>query len=187
MSSRCSIETCNKPSAVLCYSCGQNLCNQHYKEHDEKINSEINFLSEQIKNLSNRYELLDIKKLRNDAQDKLFKWRNDSHQFIERLYQQKQDELNINLFKPQKDIDQIRSKINELNRRQNTTHEDIYQSIQTIKFIDQQIKDIETKGIQIDTQPLSFQENHSIELNRIMIYSIFQIHIELSIVQDKKV
>ena len=159
MSTECSIETCKKTSTIFCYSCEKNLCTEHYKEHNDENNSQIEFISEQIKNLSDRYVKLDTNKLKTDAMQTINQWRIDFHNSIDRLYEQKCEELKQYLIKPQQEIDQIRAKINELNKKQKSTHEDIDQLIQHLKYVDQQIKDIETQGVPINNRLRANNDN----------------------------
>jgi hypothetical protein len=176
MSLPCCIETCKQTSSILCYSCKKTYCPEHLKEHDDKLYLKFDPLIDEIKNLSNRCSLLDKNKLINEYYQKLDKWRDDSHKTIDRLYEQKREELNKDwsqkLIKPQKDLDQINSKINEFIRQQKTTHEDIDQSIERLRYIDKQIKDLEEKGIQIDLNPLLINQNLKSKLENFDIFNL---------------
>ncbi|CAF2865882.1 unnamed protein product [Rotaria sp. Silwood2] len=163
MSLPCSIETCKRPSDVLCYTCRKNLCREHLKEHDDWLNSEVNRLVEEMKNVSTQYMTINRNKLINDFRQKLDKWRDDSYKKIDRIYEEKRKELDQDwterVTKPQKGIDLMQSKLNGLIRKKKTTHEDINQSTTAIRYIDQQIKEIKQKGIQMNIPTLFLDEN----------------------------
>ena len=154
MSSGCSIDKCQRPSHVFCYSCKKNFCREHLREHDDLINSQLKPLVDVVKTISNRYKAVNTKKLMSEWRQGLDKWRDDGHNAIDRIYEQKRDDLNREwnqkLTKTQKDIDRIQSKLKEFSRKQKTTHEDIEQSTQAIRYIDQQLIVIEEKRMPID-------------------------------------
>jgi hypothetical protein len=167
MSLPCSIESCQRTSTVLCYECNKSFCAEHLKEHDQYLNSQLQPLANEIKNLSNRYALINQNKLINHFREQLDKWRQNSHKTIDRLYKEKCDELKRDwpqkLAKPQKDLERLRAKNMEFIREERTTHQDIEQLREEIRVLDQQIKDIEQKGIQIDIRPLSIEKKIDIE------------------------
>ena len=94
MSVGCSVEKCQRPSHVFCYSCKKNFCREHLREHDDLINSQLNPLVDEVKTIANRSTKINIKKLTSECRQKLDKWRDDSHKAIDRIYEQKHDELN---------------------------------------------------------------------------------------------
>ncbi|CAF4758878.1 unnamed protein product [Rotaria sp. Silwood1] len=163
MSSPCSIEKCKQSSDVFCYTCKKNLCREHLKEHDDWLNSEVNHLVEEMKSVSNRYMTIDRNKLINDFRQKLDKWRDDSYKKIDLIYEEKRKELEQDwterVAKPRKGIDLMQSKLNGLIRKKKATHEDISRSTTAIRYIDQKIKDIEQKGIQMNIPTLFIDDN----------------------------
>ncbi|CAF3382485.1 unnamed protein product [Rotaria sp. Silwood1] len=163
MSLPCSIEKCKQSSDVFCNTCKKNLCREHLKEHDDWLNSEVNHLVEEMKSVSNRYMTIDRNKLINDFRQKLDKWRDDSYKKIDLIYEEKRKELEQDwtkrVAKPRKGIDLMQSKLNGLIRKKKATHEDISQSTTAIRYIDQKIKDIEQKGIQMNIPTLFIDNN----------------------------
>ncbi|CAF5110423.1 unnamed protein product, partial [Rotaria sp. Silwood1] len=78
-------------------------------------------------------------------------------------YEEKRKELEQDwtkrVAKPRKGIDLMQSKLNGLIRKKKATHEDISQSTTAIRYIDQKIKDIEQKGIQMNIPTLFIDNN----------------------------
>jgi hypothetical protein len=167
MSILCSIELCKQPPSVFCHTCNKHFCNEHLNEHDDQLNIQLNSLTDQIKILSHRYIALDTNKLIQNYQQKLNKWRDDCYQTIDRLYKEKCEELDQDwtrkLDKPEKDMERMQIKLNQLIQKQKSTHEDIHQSILGIQYIDQEINEIEQKGIQIDIRPLLIDNQPKIQ------------------------
>lgn len=151
--SQCSKESCTRPSEGACYSCKKKFCREHLKQHEDSMNADLDRLAKEMKSVSNRYTLIDPQQLVNECGQRLDKWRNDCYEQINRVYEEKCEELlqdwSQRVNKPRKHIDVMESKLNEIVRKKKPTHEEIQQVTETIRYIDLQIKDIDQKGIQM--------------------------------------
>ena len=93
MSTLCAFPACKRASRVLCYVCHESLCREHYDEHDHSFNLIINSLNDQLKECDDRLEELNNEELIENYLEKLDKWRDESYQTIDRLYEKKCREL----------------------------------------------------------------------------------------------
>ncbi len=63
MSQRCAIQDCKRASRTLCQCCNQNLCRDHFNEHDDLLNSQLNPLTDEMNVLSDRLRAINIDKI----------------------------------------------------------------------------------------------------------------------------
>ena len=152
----CAIDKCKRKWRVTCSCCNKNLCHDHLKEHQDLNNPQLNPLVNEINHLDEQLKLSNTEKLIGDCRLKLDQWRENSCKIINRLYEEKCQELDRRslqkLDEQRIQLNQIRSKIVELIRQQET-HQD------QIKNIQHQIKTIEDTYFQIDIRPLIIDQN----------------------------
>ncbi|CAF4136973.1 unnamed protein product, partial [Adineta steineri] len=63
MSQPCAIKTCKRASRTLCHCCNQNLCRDHFVEHDDLLNSQLNPLTDEVNALSDRLTAINLNKI----------------------------------------------------------------------------------------------------------------------------
>ncbi|CAF3437694.1 unnamed protein product [Rotaria sp. Silwood2] len=163
MSSLCTIDTCKRKSRALCHCCSKNLCLDHLKEHDDLIHSQLNPLVDEINILHNQISALNIDEIIDKCRQKLDKWRHDCHTIIDRLYEEKCQELQQCCIQQagqkRKKIYQLKLKTNKLIQEQEATHDDIFSLKATINDIKRDVNQFEENGILVDVYPLIINQN----------------------------
>jgi polyhydroxyalkanoate synthesis regulator phasin len=163
MSQSCAVTKCDRTSRGLCDCCQQNLCLQHLSEHNASLVSQLNPLTDEINALGDRFKSLNIEKAVGSCRRKLEQWRDDCHQRIDRLFQQKSKEFNQlidqKIKKQQEELVRIQSKVAELIREEETTRQDIDSLRSTIHNLKEQMDKIENTCFNIDTYPLVIDES----------------------------
>ncbi|CAF4375514.1 unnamed protein product, partial [Adineta steineri] len=108
----CVIAGCGRPANVLCHCCKENLCRNHYNEHDY-LNSKLNLLADEIDTFDRQLLGVDLKKYTQNSNDRLHQWRLDSYKAIDQYTDQKYREIEQNLMKiinqKREHIEQIRA------------------------------------------------------------------------------
>jgi hypothetical protein len=136
----------------------QQLCIQHLAEHNASLISQLNPLTDEINALGDRLQSLNIQNLVGDCHRKLEEWRRDCHKKIDHIFEQKCQEfdrlINEKIKKEKVKIDQIRLKMSEFIREQETTRQDIDSLTSTIRQLQRNMDNIEQTGLQIDIRPL---------------------------------
>jgi hypothetical protein len=172
MSQPCAIQDCKRASRTLCHCCNQNLCRDHFNEHDDLLNSQLNPLADEINALADRLTAININKITKNYCEKLNQWRIDCHQIIDQFYKEKCEELdryaNESIDKQRKAITDLRSKMSELIEKQETTKNDINSLTFTIRTLERQMNEIEHIRIQVDIRRLIL-DNSLIEIGRAKI------------------
>ncbi|CAF1103421.1 unnamed protein product [Rotaria sordida] len=163
MSSSCAINTCKRKSRALCHCCSKNLCLDHLKEHNDLIHSQLNPLVDEINTLHNQISGLNVDEIIDKGRQKLDKWRHDCYNIIDRLYEEKCQELQQHCIQQsgqkRKKIHQLKLKTNELIQEQEATHDDIFSLKATINDIKRDINQFEENGIIVDVHPLMINQN----------------------------
>jgi hypothetical protein len=163
MSQTCAVTKCNRTSRGLCDCCQQHLCIQHLSEHNVLLISELNPLTDEINALGDRFKSLNIEKPVDSCRRKLEQWRDDCHQRIDRLFQQKSKEfdqlIDKKVKKQQEELVRIQSKVTELIREQETTRQDIDWLTSTIHYLKWQMDKIENTSFNIDIHPLVIDDS----------------------------
>ncbi|CAF4175126.1 unnamed protein product [Rotaria sordida] len=140
MSQSCSIEKCSRTSRWLCDCCEQYLCLQHLNEHNVSLISQLNPLTDEINALGDRLETLSIHDAIANCRQKLEDWREDCHQKIDCLFEQKCQELdqlvNEIVGPHREELNQINLKITEFIDAQETTRQDIELLRSTIRQLE---------------------------------------------------
>jgi hypothetical protein len=163
MPQTCAIETCKLKSRALCHCCSKNLCLDHLKEHKDLPNSQLNIFVDEINTVGDQVSALNIDTVIENHRQKLDKWRDDCYTVINHLYEEKCQELQQRcaerINKHRREIDQIRTKINELIHEQEATHEDIPLLRATINDVTRDVTQLAEKGIIVDIHPLIIDKN----------------------------
>ncbi|CAF1102260.1 unnamed protein product [Rotaria sordida] len=158
MSQSCSIEKCSRTSRWLCDCCEQYLCLQHLNEHNVSLISQLNPLTDEINALGDRLETLSIHDAIANCRQKLEDWREDCHQKIDCLFEQKCQELdqlvNEIVGPHREELNQINLKITEFIDAQETTRQDIELLRSTIRQLERNMNNIEEACFTINTRPL---------------------------------
>src|ERR1700722_1220537 len=164
MTSRpCAISTCKKESRTLCNCCNQYLCRPHFSEHDDLLNSQLNPLADEINILGDRLNAINIQQMIGDSREKLDKWRIDSHEMVDRFYEQKCEELDrciakiIN--KQREDIAQMRSKVARLIEKQEATRDKIDSLTSSIRSAERMVENIQQTCVQVDIRSLVIDDS----------------------------
>ncbi|UJR24100.1 hypothetical protein I4U23_027067 [Adineta vaga] len=162
----CAIDTCKRKSRASCYCCNKELCIDHLKEHDESINLQIHPLVDELNSAADQLPKINMNNIIMSCRQKLDTWRDDCYNLINQIYQDKCEELKERctekMNKQQKQIDEIRIKMNDLIREKEATYEDIPSLKSTINEIKRDIDQFGKRGVIVDTRPLI--------INRELIY-----------------
>jgi hypothetical protein len=133
------------------------------KEHDESIISQVHPLVDEINIAADQLLNINIDEVIGNCRQKLDKWREDCHTLVDQFYQEKCGELQQRcvekITKQQKEIEEIKAKINNLLREKEVTHEDIPLLKATINDIKRDVKQFEEKGIIVDVHPLIIKQD----------------------------
>ena len=93
MSQQCALDSCKRAARTLCQCCDQYLCREHFIEHDDLLNSQMNPLVDEINVLHDRITAIDVDKLTAESRRKLDQWRIDCHNAIDLFYERKCQEI----------------------------------------------------------------------------------------------
>lgn len=154
----CSFENCPQKSSILCYDCNKNYCPIHLKDHDQQLLDRLHPLEITAKVLFDRYEKINTNKLINEFSERLDRWKEESHRAIDQFYKEKREELKEwpdKFNRPKIDLNQFQTRKKDIFDKGRTTHDKLDQMVSTLQFIEQNIKDIEEKGVQIDIPMIS--------------------------------
>ncbi|CAF0852046.1 unnamed protein product [Adineta steineri] len=158
MSQPCAIKTCKRASRTLCHCCNQNLCRDHFVQHDDLLNSQLNPLTNEVNALSDRLAVINPNNIIDDSHEKLNQWRIDCHKIIDHFYEQKCRELHqyiiSKLDKLRTDITDLRLIMIRLINQQDTTKHDINSLTSAIHDLKQNMNSIEQIQIQLKIHPL---------------------------------
>jgi len=132
-------------------------------EHDYLFRSKLNNLTEQINEITSQLELFDINQMTSESLIKLDKWRLDSYQIIDKIYEKKCQELKNSIheiFNQQdKEINDLRLKLAKMVNVQQTTNNNLKLLTSNIKNLKQQINEIEHISIQVNINSLIIKDN----------------------------
>ncbi len=158
----CAIIACGRPANVLCHCCKENLCRNHYNEHDY-LNSKLNLLADEIDTFDRQLLGVDLKKYIKNSNDRLQQWRNDGYKAIDLFCEQKYREIEQNLMKiinqKRENIEEIRTNMLELVQKRKMTLELIETLTTSLRSIEGDLIDIDQKHLSIHTSPLLIDKN----------------------------
>ncbi len=154
----CAIDTCKRKSRALCHCCNKNLCLDHLKEHDDSFNLQVNPLVDELNTAADQLLNINVNDLISNCRQKLDQWRDDCYKTINLFYEEKCQELQQRCYerfdKYRKEIDQMKSKTNELIQEHEATYEDIPFLKATINDIKRNVNQFKEKGVIVDGHPL---------------------------------
>jgi hypothetical protein len=154
----CNISTCKRSSLAVCHCCQKNVCISHLNEHQGIINSKLDPLVDEINALGERLQTIDVEKKVAYCRRKLEEWRAECHEKIDRLFEQKCQELDqlvaIKITQQREEISEVRSKLAKLMDQQETTRQDIDLLTSNIHYLEVVMNNIEQTCFQIIIQPL---------------------------------
>ena len=160
---QCAVKDCKRSSRTICQCCNQNLCRDHFNQHDDMLNSQLNPLTDEINALSDRLSAIKIERLTNESRKKLDKWRSDCYKIIDQYYEMKCIELEQfigrHIDEQREAFIKIRSKMNELIENQETTKRDIQMLTTAIGQLQNQMNQIENTSCEIEVHPLVIDRN----------------------------
>ncbi|CAF2906197.1 unnamed protein product [Rotaria sp. Silwood2] len=93
MATLCAIETCQRKSRGLCYCCNKNVCPDHFNEHVDSMNSQVNPLVDELNAAYDQISTINMKDIISSGRQKLDKWRDECHIIIDRFYEEKCQEV----------------------------------------------------------------------------------------------
>jgi len=158
MSQLCAVNKCIRASRGQCDCCNQQLCLQHLNEHNASLINQLNPLTDEFNALTDRLNTLNIENMTADSRRKLEQWRDRSHQQIDRLFEQKCEELdrimNKKIQKQREEVTHLQSKIAEIIREQETTRQQIDSLTTTMHDLKEQMNELENTSLRVTTQRL---------------------------------
>ncbi|CAF1207679.1 unnamed protein product [Rotaria sordida] len=155
----CAVSECKRPSRALCNCCQQYLCRDHLKQHDDLIDAQLPHLADKINVLSDQFNNSTL--LESSGLTELNRWREDAHktvdQFYERKCQQFRQVVQERQNKQRKELDRMRSNMNELIREQEATQVQINSMTESIRSFEQDINNLQ--HIHFKINPLVIDDN----------------------------
>jgi hypothetical protein len=159
---QCVITGCRRQANVLCYCCKENLCRNHYTEHDY-LNSKLTLLSDEIDSFDRQLLGIDLKKYTQNSNDRLQQWRFDSYKVIDQYCEQKYREIEQHLMKiitlKRENIEQIRTNMLDLVQKRQMTLNLIESLTSNLRSIENDLTDIDQKHLTIHASPLILDRN----------------------------
>ncbi|CAF4054579.1 unnamed protein product [Rotaria sordida] len=158
-SQTCAVSECKRSSRALCNCCQQYLCRDHLKQHDDLIDAQLPYLADQINALSDQFNNSTL--LESSGLTELNRWREDAHktvdQFYERKCQQFRQVVQERQNKQRKELDRMRSNMNELVREQEATQVQINSMTESIRSFEQDINNLQ--HVHFNINPLVIDDN----------------------------
>lgn len=162
MSQPCAIVSCKRTSRALCHCCQQNLCRDHWNEHDDALNDQLNPFADEINELNDRINHLNIRQIIDAVYKQLDEYRASCHRRIDRFIHEKQQQLTQvvhNRVSHQVEaITQVKTIIKQRLDNKDTTNADLQTISSTIQTLRREITQIEHQSIDIDIQPLEIND-----------------------------
>jgi hypothetical protein len=162
MSQPCAINNCKRTARALCHCCQQDLCRDHFNEHADALNCQLNPFVDEINQLNDRLNHIDVNNLTENLDEQLTQWHIDARQRLDKYFDKKQQELGEfikgkigNQFER---IGQLRMVINELIHKEDTTIEDLNAISSNIHSLRREITQIEYKYIDLNISPLEIDD-----------------------------
>lgn len=159
----CAIDKCKHKWRVTCPCCKKNLCHEHLKEHNDLNNPQLNPLMNELNHLDEQVKLSNTDKLINDCRTKLDEWRENSFKLINRLYEDKCQELNQRslqkLDEQRSQLNEIRLKMTQFIHQQETNENNSESNNLILRNIQHDIKILENTHFQINIHPLIIDKN----------------------------
>ncbi|UJR32859.1 hypothetical protein I4U23_020320 [Adineta vaga] len=158
----CAIKGCGRTANVLCYCCRENLCRNHYNEHDY-LNSKLTILADEIDSFDRQLLGVDLKKYIQNSNDRLHQWRVESYKTIDQYCDQKYRDIEQSLMKvinqKREHIEQVRKNMLDITQKRKMTLEVIESLTTNLRSIENEMVDIDQKHLLIQTTPLLLDKN----------------------------
>jgi hypothetical protein len=162
MSLQCVITDCKRPADVLCYCCQENLCRNHYNEHDY-LNSRLNLLADEIDTFDRQLLGVDLRKYTQTTNDRLQSWRLEAYKVIDHYCEQKYRDVEHYLMKiinqKREGIEHIRTNMLDIVQKRQMTVDLIDSLRSNLHTIENEINDIDRKYLSISTSTLILDTN----------------------------
>lgn len=154
---QCAIVGCRRLANVLCHCCKENLCRNHYNEHDY-LNSKLNILADEIDAFDKQLLAVDIRKYIQTSNDRLQQWRIDCYKAIDQYCDQKYREIEQYLMKiinlKRESVEQLRRSMLDFVQKRQITLELIDSLTSNLHEMESDMNDIDQKHLIIHTTPL---------------------------------
>ena len=163
-SQACAICGPKRISRARCNCCDQYLCRDHLQEHDHLLNAQLEPLVDHTNELLHRLQLFSIDLILQPTRNQLDQWRESALQSIERIYEEKSNEVNQLVLEQLNQLrqrtTQTRQTIAEHIRQQDATNERIDSLTKTIETIEKQTNDLEQQPIEVNIRPLIVDDTY---------------------------
>jgi len=160
---RCAFTSCKRISRVLCYVCDQNLCEEHFDEHDHSFNLLLKSLNDKVKDFDDRLSDLNNEELIENCYEKIDKWRENSYQIIDRFYHKKCEEIkrrfHENIDRQQEKINKLHLKTSELLEEEDISSSAINFLKLDIENVEEEMNELEQTKFEIEVHPLTIDKN----------------------------
>ena len=162
MSQPCAIPNCKRISRALCHCCHENLCREHFNEHADGLNNQLNPFADEINQLNDRLNHINVNNLVENLHEQLNHTRLDCYRRIDRYFDEKQQQLdefiNKKIHNQYEGINHLRTILNQLIQKADTTVDDLNSLSSTIQCLRREITQMEYKSININIIPLEIDE-----------------------------
>lgn len=144
-SSKCSVDSCKRNSDNLCDHCQEPVCTKHYIEHVQLVNAELPSFSDEINSIVNTMQEHDFTQY---AFEQMEQWREESHRLIDRLCEEKKQQLKIEI--SQKTDNQMKN-LRDLSRTVKELIDDGYASFKDIENLRRNIEECQLQCKKLET------------------------------------
>ena len=163
MSETCVYSQCKRISRALCKCCQQDLCLQHFWQHNDSIITQLNTLKKEINEVDCRYQFLDLPKSTTNFRQQLKQWRIDSYTMIDRFYDEKCQEFNQfireNVERQREDIERLQKQVDHFVETEFGNQEDFDAVKSNIQELNKKLDQIEQTPSPILILPLTIDDN----------------------------
>ncbi|UJR27912.1 hypothetical protein I4U23_009173 [Adineta vaga] len=160
----CQYPSCKNQATSSCYFCQQEAYQSPFVQHNTTITNEVNSLIDRMNTVADSMTTILITPMRGTLGTQLQQWRDENINLINKIYKQKQVELNAKIVhldailsqikvEKQQEITQIRLKITELVNVGGPTSEQMNRLRKLVDQIAIDLDKLRVATIRIETQP----------------------------------
>jgi hypothetical protein len=146
----CVIDQCRRTSRAVCKCCHQDLCLEHFWQHNDSIRCQLNTLKKELNDVESRFKFLDTGKSVTTFRRQMKQWRIDSYTTVDHFYDRKCQEFNRYI---QAKVGDSNNDIDRLQRRINDFIDIEYGGQRDIDFIKSNINALNGKAAKLEQTP----------------------------------
>ena len=152
-----------RPSRALCNCCQTYLCLDHLREHEQLLHHQFEPLADRLNQMVEQFEHLNIDSFLRGNRDELDRWREESIESIEKIYQKKLKEIgefySRRLEELSRKTKEIQDELGQIVRNENGTNEHVRHFTQQLDDIERQRKHLEAKPLTLEFRPIQLDSS----------------------------